>query len=229
MGFRPLQRIGLRKRPAPGLPHPAVLRSQVFSTSQRFIPPRAVPVLFHTGSTHGVWDPTECSPPADRVASRLPIPSWRCSLTENAATVAGLHFHVRALAFTGLVPAGVRSYDDRCYPHAAADTLMGFIPFKVFPLFVSEDAFTTSSSYALWEEPLRRKTLTTYHRVSKNEEIGLSPRRLPTFLGFAPSAPFTILRCLLSRGLWIRLEARGTSPPPDHFSSGWVRTDLSET
>jgi hypothetical protein len=106
---------------------------------------------------------------------------------------------------------------------------MGFIPFKVFPLFVSEDAFTTSSSYALWEEPLRRKTLTTYHRVSKNEEIGLSPRRLPTFLGSAPSSPFTILRCLLSRGLWICLEARGTSPPPDHFSSGWVRTDLSET
>jgi hypothetical protein len=63
MGFRPLQRIGLRKRPTPGLPHPAVLRSQVFSTSQRFFPPQAVPVLFHTGSTHGVWDPTECSPP----------------------------------------------------------------------------------------------------------------------------------------------------------------------
>jgi hypothetical protein len=38
MGFRPLQRIGQRKRPTPGLPHPAVLHSQVFSTSQCFLP-----------------------------------------------------------------------------------------------------------------------------------------------------------------------------------------------
>jgi hypothetical protein len=62
MGFRPLQRINRWKRPAPGLPHPAVLHSQVFSTSQRFIPPSVVPALFHAGSTPGVFYPTEHSP-----------------------------------------------------------------------------------------------------------------------------------------------------------------------
>jgi hypothetical protein len=66
-------------------------------------------------------------------------------------------------------------------------------PFKVFSLFASEDAFTSSSSCVLRGEPLRRKFLATYHRVSKNEEVGLSPRRLPTFLGFvaliAPHGP----------------------------------------
>jgi hypothetical protein len=96
MGFRPLQRVGLGKRPAPGLPHPAVLRSQAFSTSQRFIPPRTVPALFHAGSTHGVCDPTELSPAEDRVAFQLPIPSCRCRNTRNAATVTGLKFQCRS-------------------------------------------------------------------------------------------------------------------------------------
>jgi hypothetical protein len=78
MGFRPLQRIALGKRPTPGLPHPAVLRSQAFSTSQRFAPPLDVPALFHAGSTHGVWDPSELSPSRDRDAFQLPLPSCRC-------------------------------------------------------------------------------------------------------------------------------------------------------
>jgi hypothetical protein len=38
LGFRPLQRFSQEKRPIPGLPHPAVLHSQVFSTSQCVIP-----------------------------------------------------------------------------------------------------------------------------------------------------------------------------------------------
>jgi hypothetical protein len=75
MGFRPLQRVNQGKRPALGLPLPAVLRSQVFSTSQRFIPPWTVPALFHAGSTRGVLDPSERSPSKDRVAFQLPIPS----------------------------------------------------------------------------------------------------------------------------------------------------------
>jgi hypothetical protein len=66
MGFGSLQRISREKRPTPGLPHPAVLRSQAFSTSQRFIPSPTVPVLFHTGSTRGILDPAEFSPPEDR-------------------------------------------------------------------------------------------------------------------------------------------------------------------
>jgi hypothetical protein len=75
MGFGSLQRISREKRPTPGLPHPAVLRSQAFSTSQRFIPSPTVPALFHTGSTRGILDPAELSPPEDRSAFRLPIPS----------------------------------------------------------------------------------------------------------------------------------------------------------
>jgi hypothetical protein len=75
MGFRPLQRVKQGKRPTPGLPDPAVLHSQVFSTSQRFIPPLTVPALFHAGSAHGVSDPSELSPSKDRVVFQRPIPS----------------------------------------------------------------------------------------------------------------------------------------------------------
>jgi hypothetical protein len=75
MGFRPLQRVNQKKRPTPGLPHPAVLHSQVFSTSQRFLPLLAVPALFHAGSTHGVFYPSERSPCWNRFAFRLTFPS----------------------------------------------------------------------------------------------------------------------------------------------------------
>jgi hypothetical protein len=75
LGFRPLQRFSQEKRPTPGLPHPAVLHSQVFTTSQCFIPLLAVPASFHAGSTPGVLDPAELSPTEDRVPFRLPIPS----------------------------------------------------------------------------------------------------------------------------------------------------------
>jgi hypothetical protein len=57
--------------------------------------------------------------------------------------------------------------------------------------------------------------------VSKNEEIGLSPRRLPTFLGFPPLSAFTFLERQPNPGLWIHLEARGASPPADRFSLDW--------
>jgi hypothetical protein len=39
------------------------------------IPFLAVPALFHAGSTHGVLDPAELSPPEDRNNFRSPIPS----------------------------------------------------------------------------------------------------------------------------------------------------------
>jgi hypothetical protein len=66
------------------------------------------------------------------------------------------------------------------------------LPSKVFSLFASEKAFTFSSSFALHEEPFQGKLPTLYHRVSKNEEIGLSPRRLPTFLRSLPSLIFMV-------------------------------------
>jgi hypothetical protein len=75
VGFRPLQRISQKKRPTPGFPCLAVLHSQVFSTSQCFIPLLTVPALFHAGSTRGVWYPSERSPSKDRVVSQLPLPS----------------------------------------------------------------------------------------------------------------------------------------------------------
>jgi hypothetical protein len=49
-----LQRSGSGERPAPGLPDPAVLRSQVFSTSQRFAPPSTVTALFHAAGALGI-------------------------------------------------------------------------------------------------------------------------------------------------------------------------------
>jgi hypothetical protein len=101
-------------------------------------------------------------------------------------------------------------------------------PSKVFSLFASEKAFTFSSSYALHEEFFQGKLPTLYHRVSKNEEIGLSPRRLPTFMRFGPSSIFMVFRCSSSPGLWIHLEMRGTLPPSDHPASGQSPTDRSK-
>jgi hypothetical protein len=61
------------------------------------------------------------------------------------------------------------------------------LPSKVFSLFASENAFASSSSYVLQEEPFQGKFPTLYLRVSKNEEMGSSPKRPPTFLGSLPS------------------------------------------
>jgi hypothetical protein len=102
------------------------------------------------------------------------------------------------------------------------------LPSKVFSLFASKSAFTLFSSFALHEELFQGKLPTLYHRVSKNEESGLSPRRLPTFLGFLPSSIFMVFRRSSSPGLWIHLEIRGTSPPSDHLSSGQSPTDRSK-
>jgi len=44
---------GLDEHPT-GLPDPSTQRSQVFSTSQRFLLPQTFPALFHTGDAHGV-------------------------------------------------------------------------------------------------------------------------------------------------------------------------------
>jgi hypothetical protein len=89
------------------------------------------------------------------------------------------------LVFMGLIPSEVRSYATRYYPYGAAVALLGFFPFKVFSLFASENAFTFSSSYALGKNTSRRKRSILYLRVSKNEEIGWSPKRLPTFRGLS--------------------------------------------
>jgi hypothetical protein len=86
----------------------------------------------------------------------------------------------------GLIPSEVRSYAIGYYPYGAVDALLGFLPFKVFSLFASENAFTFSSSCVLGKNTSRRKRSVLYHRVSKNEEIGWSPKRLPTFGGFHP-------------------------------------------
>jgi hypothetical protein len=128
-----------------------------------------------------------------------------------------------------LILLEVRSYVIRYYPDAAADALLGFIPSKVFSLIASKDAFTSSSSCVLQEKSLRGKIFTLYLRVSKNDEVGLSPKRLPTFVGFVPLSILLTLWCPLNPGLWIHLEARGASPPPDHVSSGWARTDRSSS
>jgi hypothetical protein len=58
-------------------------------------------------------------------------------------------FKAEQSAFMGLILSAVRSYAIWYYPDTAADALLGFIPSKVFSLFVSEDAYTPSSSYVL--------------------------------------------------------------------------------
>lgn len=58
----------------PGLPRPATRRLQAFSASWRFIPPAALPALFHAGNAPGV-SPSEVVPLAGRrdLSVRLPL------------------------------------------------------------------------------------------------------------------------------------------------------------
>lgn len=60
--FVPFDASGIRKRPTPGLPYPAVQRLQAFSASWRVAPPDTLPALFHAGGAYGVL-PSEVFPP----------------------------------------------------------------------------------------------------------------------------------------------------------------------
>ena len=50
----PFDACGIGQRPAPGLPHPTVLRPQALSASRRFIPSETSPALFRAGSALGI-------------------------------------------------------------------------------------------------------------------------------------------------------------------------------
>jgi hypothetical protein len=72
----PFDASGIGKRPTPGLPHPAALRLQAFSTSWRLVPPETLPVLFHTGNVPGLLPSEVCSSHVAAVTSRYERPSW---------------------------------------------------------------------------------------------------------------------------------------------------------
>jgi hypothetical protein len=176
MGFRPLQRIARWKRPTPDLPIPAVLRSQVFSTSQRLIPPPNVPALFHADSTRGVLDPSELSPPRDQVPLTVSLPVLTlpsCSLP----TVASGCCH-EAARLHGFNPSRSPFIHQTVLPVWRSRYSPGFHPLQGVPplrlegclhilllLRTSGRTFPEGNSLAL------------YLRVSKNEEVDLSRER----------------------------------------------------
>jgi hypothetical protein len=229
LGFAPLQRIGNGNRPAPGLPGPAVLRSQVFSTSQRFVPPVSVTALFHAASTHGIL-PFRAFPLPKAVApldARYPHDvTWR--FRSRSSRQAALHapFPVRPPSGSCSFGKSVLTMPD-VNPNTAADALLGFSPSKGLP----RHAISTPSRALLSRtstpapRPEDRFPFARCPRVLLHAPCGLSPKRLPSFLGFLPLSLFTSFESSLDPGLSFHLRPRSTSPPPDGPSSGLARFD----
>jgi hypothetical protein len=131
----PLQRFGEGKRPAPGLPHPAVLRSQVFSTSQRLLPPLTFPALFRAGCTPGVF-PSRGFPSLEFVA---PLDARSPPDVTSEFRPGRLRRIASNQAFALRPPPGVCPSSEsvlRCQVLpciTAADPLLGFLPSKGLP------------------------------------------------------------------------------------------------
>jgi hypothetical protein len=76
--FRPDSALewGIDEHPT-GLPHPSTQRSQVFSTSQRLLPPQPFPALFRAGYASWGFHLQSFYLAGIRFVSRRPLPSWR--------------------------------------------------------------------------------------------------------------------------------------------------------
>jgi hypothetical protein len=77
MGFCSLQHIRDRRSTSRGFAHPLRSAFRVWLPSWRLPPCDPLPVLFHTGSAHGIY-PSEVSPPGRyRVRFRTEAPTYR--------------------------------------------------------------------------------------------------------------------------------------------------------
>lgn len=171
-----------------GLPHLVHLRPQVFSTSRRFDPPCACWPCFMPDPLMGLHPSELCSSRAavHRLRRLSPLDVGKPAptiATSHAETHAKLRFPPGSLEFRGLLHAKVR----HCRPdglglYAARgshglSTLQGFLP------TCGDTAFTVSPlmSFALC---IRERTPSAALQGLDHKQIGSSPKRPPTLLGF---------------------------------------------
>jgi hypothetical protein len=98
---------------------------------------------------------------------------------------------------------------------AAARSSRGFPPLQGVPPRWTDAAFTASPLMRL-SEPVQAPTR-THSRVLTPDEIGWSPKRLPTLLGFVTSWPSTAVR--IGRGSGVTSSETGVRhrPPTPHL------------
>jgi hypothetical protein len=178
--FLPLQRSENGERPTPGLPHPAVLRSQVFSTSQRFNSPRIrhglVSCRWHSwGFPFRVFPLLKCVVPLD---TRSPLDVSK-QFQKRSTRQAVLHAPFPIRPPPGGYPSSksVLAAPD-VNPNTAADTLLGFIPSKGLPRFAMEPPsrplLSRTSTPAHLPCKQVRLPFARYPRVSFDKSCGLS-------------------------------------------------------
>jgi hypothetical protein len=178
--FLPLQRSGNGERPTPGLHHPAVQHSQVFSTSQRFTPPASVTALFHAAGTLGVqpfraFPLLKCVAPSDARSPLVVSKGFQKRSTRQAV----LHAPFPLRPTPGVYPSSksVHAMPD-VNPNTAADTLLGFILSKGLPRFTmgppSRSLLSRTSTPAHLPCKQVRLPIARYPRVSLDESCGLS-------------------------------------------------------
>jgi hypothetical protein len=118
-----------------GLPDPSSRHSQVFSTSQCFLPPLTFPALFHAGRTLGIR-PLELSlrgNPVRLVGVRSPPVVTRVRLHESPRLPAA-HVTSHPGRLQGFFPpASPCTWGPGVSPNSAVGALLGLLPSKGLP------------------------------------------------------------------------------------------------
>jgi len=137
LGFFPLRRFKHGQRQTSGLPHPTLLRLQVFSTSWRFDSVRAPSALFRAESVPGV------------VAFRgFPLPEAATVFTALYPSCPPPRASTR-LRGAGSLHLGDPFTTNQCYPVTSADPLLAFCPSEEFSPRVLALHFSKASSHGL--------------------------------------------------------------------------------
>jgi hypothetical protein len=136
-----------------------VLRSQVFSTSQRLVPPTPVPALFHAGNTPGVFPFRGFpSPKSVRLSTSAPL------LTLPLRFRSGLPWQAMGhRTFPARPPSGGQSSSESVHPapgvnpNTGAVPLLGFFPSKGLPDYAISTLSRTLLSHTLAPVRLTRR------------------------------------------------------------------------
>jgi len=119
-----------------GLPGPSTLHSQVFRTSQCFLPPVAFPALFHAGRALGIL-PFRAFPSLKSGAPfgvRSP-PAVTSHVFELAVVARSSLYLVTGPSSGALTSSESVRVDSGVSPNATADALVGFLPSKGLPWY----------------------------------------------------------------------------------------------
>jgi hypothetical protein len=200
-----------------------------FQPLNALIPPASVTALFHAANAPGILP-----------FRAFPLPKAVAPLDARYPHDVALRFQLRPIQqaapyapFPVRPPSGFYSFGKSVLtmpdvnPNTAADALLSFFPSKGLPRHAIGTPSRTilSRTSTPVPRPESRFPFARCPRVLLHLPCGLSPKRLPSFLGFIPLSLLTSFKSSLNPGLSFHLRTRSTSPPPDGPSSGLARFD----